>query len=578
MPDGSVDVAIVGGGPVGLAAAALLGKLGISCVLFEREATTSFHPRGHVVNARTMEIFRQIGIEAEVNSASLPVERHAGIGFVTSLAGEEIGAIRTRGDPVADALEKSWSPVLKRSCPQDLLEPILHRYAATCSSVSLRFSTEVTGLVQDDEGVDLSWASADGGKGRCRAAYVIAADGPRSSLRDLIGIEMSGESLGQQIGVYFHADLWELVKDRPFLLWWIYNAQTTGVLISLDGRHRWTYNFPYSTSEDRKDYTEARCKSLILAAIGTPDINVEIQSIVPWRMQARIANHLRSGRVFVAGDAAHPLPPTGGQGMNTGIADVHSLVWKLNLVLKGLAPRQLLETYEDERLPVASFNVRQSARNAQRMAEAGLSGILALDPEIASKVDTPDGAEVRKRLADAIPAQRGHFDYPGQTFGYAYRSGIVADGGPPPRELNVDRYDPSAAPGHRMPHFWVMRKDERISSIDLFDYEGFALLAGPQGVDWASAFRELVEQERIPGSAYVLGGSSEITVEDDSWLTLCGLSPQGAVLVRPDGHVAWRSFGGDENPSEALRHALKKAAGQMLAAIDTTVQPQTISA
>lgn len=561
MTGNEVDVAIVGGGPVGLTAAALLGNLGISCSLFEREATTSFHPRGHVVNARTMEIFRQLGIEEAVNAASLPVDRHAGIGFVTSLAGDEIGRIRTRGDAGLDALERSWSPVLKRSCPQDLLEPIIRSRANACPSASINFGREVTALSRSEAGVELSWAAAGGEKGVCRAKYLIGADGPRSFTRDAVGITMNGQSMGQQIGVYFHADLWRLIKDRPFLLWWIYNAKTTGVLISLDGRSRWTYNFPYTDGEDRHDYTQDRCRELILAAIGVRDIDVEIKSIVPWRMQARIADSLRSGRVFIAGDAAHPLPPTGGQGMNTGIADVHNLVWKLHLVLIGQAPETLLETYEDERLPVASFNVMQSARNAEKMAKSGLSGILACDPEITATIETPQGESVRRRMAEAIPAQRGHFDYPGQTFGYVYDSSIIATEGEAVGEFDIDRYTPSAAPGHRAPHFWLSSDSGKISSVDLFGYGGFTLLAGREGGAWVNAFRQILNRTGISGAAHTLDGVSGFSVDNDDWLALYGLTPTGAVLVRPDGHVAWRTACACSSPADILETVFGQAIG-----------------
>lgn len=539
MPKSQVDVAIVGAGPVGLTAANLLGALGISCALFERQLTTSFHPRGHVVNARVMEILRTLGLEAAVNAASLPVERHAGIGFVVSLAGEEIGHIRTRGDQGPDERETAISPVLKRSCPQDRLEPILRSGAERYSSVELNFETEVTTIAQNPDSVEISWQQGDT-KGVTTAKYLIGADGPRSFTRDAAGIEMTGGSMGQQIGVYFHADLWRYVEDRPYLLWWIYNSVTTGVLISLDGRERWTYNFPYPEGEDRAHYTADRCREIIHAVIGAPDIPVEIKSIMPWRMQARVASRLKAGRIFIAGDAAHPLPPTGGQGMNTGIADVHNLIWKLSLVLRGIAPESLLESYDGERLPVATFNVEQSARNARKMADSGLSGILALDPEVSSVIDKPEGAEVRRRLAAAIPAQRAHFDYPGQTFGYAYSSAIVAPDGSPEVPLEVDAYTPTGRPGHRAPHVWFRQNGQRRSSIDLFSYDSFTLMCADASSAWIATFLAACERLGLNGNV-IASGHDDLVAEDQKWTELYGIGPEGAVLVRPDGHVSWRS-------------------------------------
>jgi len=558
MPKSQVDVAIIGGGPVGLTAANLLGQLGISCALFERQRTTSFHPRGHVVDARVMEILRTLGLEEAVNAASLPVERHAGIGFVVSLAGEEIGHIRTRGDHGPDERETAISPVLKRSCPQDMLEPVLLSGARRYASLELNYETEVTAISQASQGVEISWQQPDGAKGVTTAKYLIGADGSRSFTRDAVGIEMTGGSMGQQIGVYFHADLWKYVEDRPYLLWWIYNSATTGVLISLDGRQRWTYNFPYPEGEDRAAYTVDRCREIVLAAIGAPDIPVEIKSVMPWRMQARVANKLQVGRVFIAGDAAHPLPPTGGQGMNTGIADVHNLVWKISLVLRGYAPESLLESYEGERLPVATFNVQQSARNAKKMADAGLSGILALDPEVSSIIDKPEGYEVRQRLAAAIPAQRAHFDYPGQTFGYAYSSCLVVPDGSPEVPFDVETYTPSARPGQRAPHAWFSRSGERVSTIDLFSYDAFTLVCADASSSWIDPFRDVCERLGVKGNI-VAPGHDDLVAEDPKWIELYGIGREGAVLVRPDGHVAWRSASAGE--TAGIRAALLSAVG-----------------
>lgn len=530
------DVAILGGGPVGLSAANLLGLLGIDCVLYEQNPTTSFHPRGHVVNTRTMEIFRAAGLAEAVDDVSLPLERHAGIGFVTSLAGDEIGVIETRSNPVWARIERSQSPVFKRSCPQDRLEPVLRAKAETHDGVSVNFGHTVTNVSQDADGVTLDWRDAEGRVGQTRAKYLIAADGPRSTTRDAVGIGMQGRSIGQQIGIYFHADLWSYVETRPYLLWWIYNARTSGVLISLDGRHRWTYNFGYREDQSRDEFTEARCLEILRSAIGDPDVAIEIKNIMPWRMQARIADHMSSGRVFIAGDAAHPLPPTGGQGMNTGVADVHNLVWKLNLVLQGKAPAQLLDSYDEERRPVAKFNVEQSERNAMAMAKRGLSGIMANDNDLLAHLEGPEGAENRKRLAEGIPEQREHFDYPGQTFGYFYDSSLITPDGTAEPEFSVKTYTPTARPGHRAPHMMIRHGGKDMSLIDLFAYDSFTLLTGPEGRSWAD-----VADGDIAVTCYTI--AADIEVDATAWCDLYGVTPAGAVLIRPDGHVAWRSAG-----------------------------------
>ena len=568
------DVAVIGGGPVGLTAASLLGRLGINCVLFERNQTTAFHPKGHVVNTRTMEIFRMMGIAEGVDAEALPLERHAGIGFVTSLLGDEIGAIKTRSDPEWARVERTQSPVLKRSCPQDRLEPVIRNHAEGFESVSLNFGCNITGIEQHDDGVTLSWEDAGGASGSTQAKYVIAADGTRSEARDAVGVGISGESMGQQIGIYFHADLWEYVKDRPYLLMWIYNARTSGVLISLDGRNRWTYNFGYAETQTRHDFTEERCLEILHAVIGTDDIDIEIKNIMPWRMQARIVDTMSSGRVFFAGDAAHPLPPTGGQGVNTGVADVHNLAWKLDFVLRGFAPEGLLETYDTERRPVAKFNVEQSARNARAMEKKGLSGMLFNDSKFLSNIEGPAGAANRARLAEGIPEQRAHFDYPGQTFGFHYDSSLVTGDGTPEPPIEVETYTPTARPGHRAPHIPARFEDRDISIIDLFDLDAFTLLAGPKGQAWKAALDGLDGKTLPKVNAYLIGDGLDVETDLNAWKELYGLSDEGAVLIRPDGHVAWRcSRGGD---ADALIAALRRSIGLNAASEDEIAKRKTV--
>jgi 2-polyprenyl-6-methoxyphenol hydroxylase-like FAD-dependent oxidoreductase len=558
MNKSHTDIAIIGGGPVGLSAANLLGQLGMQTVLFEQNPTTSFHPRGHVVNTRTMEIFRSTGLAEDVDAVSLPLERHAGIGFVTSLAGDTIGVIETRGDPEWARVEACQSPVFKRSCPQDMLEPVLRDHAQQHDSVALHFGHKVTGVAQDADGVTLTWESTDGETGTTRAAYLIAADGPRSQTRDAVGIGMEGKSIGQQIGLYFHADLWAYVADRPYLLYWIFNAQTSGVLISLDGRYRWTYNFGYHTHESRDDFTEERCLKILHAVIGASDVNLDIKSIMPWRMQARIADTLSDGRVFIAGDAAHPLPPTGGQGMNTGIADIHNLIWKLNLVLDGSAPASLLSTYTEERRPIARFNVAQSEHNAMAMAKRGLSGMMANDSDLLSNLEGAEGVANRARLAEGIPEQREHFDYPGQTFGFSYESSLVTPDGTPTPPFSVKSYTPTARPGNRAPHLPITLDGQAASLLDLFSLDRFTLLHAADGKFWADAVN--AADISVPLRCFGVGDSQQVQTDMAAWFELYGLTKTGAVLIRPDGHVAWRSATAGD-PADLIAACLSAVGG-----------------
>lgn len=546
------DVLIIGGGPVGLSASLLLSRAGVSSVLCERRATTSTHPKATVINIRTAELLRLWGLEDEARSRGLPIELSAFVTWVTRLAGPEIGALSMVDENPAQMLERmGQSPTLPLVCPQSELEVVLREAAGELPAGRLHFATQVSELRQTDELVEATVEDrASGTRRTLRARYAIAADGAQSQVRQALGIVNDGlEGLGQAVNVHFAADLRALTAARPSILYWIVNPGVQGVIHALDGAERWLLNVMVPANDPLDRFDHESCTTLIHQAIGRDDLPVEVLSIKPWQMNAVVAERYRAGRVFLAGDAAHQLPPTGGFGMNTGIQDVHNLVWKLAAVLRGTADTVLLDTYETERRPVAQHNAEQSALNAMRMIASGLV-LDPSDPDLETIVrDDEKGAALRARLATGIPAQREHFVFDGQDLGFTYESSAVEpDGTVPPRPANpVEQYVASAHPGARAPHVWLEDRDgTQRSTLDLFDQ--LVLLAAADGHPWAAA--------EVP--VIVVGDGGTLTDETDEFATTYGLQRDGAVLVRPDGHIAARWPTLPENPQQTVAAALHR--------------------
>ena len=539
------EVLIAGGGPTGLCAALALGRLGVNTVLLERRETVSTHPRGHVENGRTMELFRLWGIEHEVREQGLPRDFLASVAFMTRLAGIDLGEIRFDEDAEWVMGQDGKGPAALSSTPQDRLEPILLREVREHPSVSVRFATEVVQLESQPDGVAATVRGPDGGHEVLEASYAIAADGPRSQVREHLGIDVEGPgTLGAQLGIYFHADLSRWVTDNPNALYWLYNPDVQGVVIALDGDRRWHLLFAYDPDrESVEDFPPERCEAIVRELIGDEDVEIDVRSVLPWRMRAAVARRFRSDRVFLAGDAAHTMPPTGGMGMNTGIGDVHNLAWKLHAVLRGTAGPELLDTYETERIPVGQRNTDNSVRNARSMAETGLAGILVSDPEGFAVIEQPAGRPLRERLGAAVPGQMEHFSFDGLSFGYCYDSAAVVPDGTPTVPSGVHEYRPTARPGARAPHYWLERDGEEVSTIDLSDGR-FVLLA--TGDSWLDAARDVSAELAVEVDAYVVGSDADADLRDPEaggWAEAYGVGPGGAVLIRPDGHVAWRSVG-----------------------------------
>ncbi len=559
-----VPVLIVGAGPTGLSAALSLGRLGIPSLLVERRASTSIHPRAHVVNTRTMELLSLWGIADSVaRDAFNPPPRTpadlarapGGGNIVLRMLGSQTELTPEEGKFISETLSEDLrlrtdiSPVSIASCAQDRIELHLLAAARTYPGVDLRYGHRCESLEQDADRVRASIQGPDGSF-EVAAQYVIAADGAASPIRRALGVEMVGEpNLGSLMNVYFFSkDFGDCFVGQVPVVSSSLNPAVQGSFIAMDGCERWVFNCDFNPERETvEDFTEEVCKARIRAAANAPaEIAIEIKSVLPWTMTAHAAERFREGNVFLAGDAAHAFPPTGGFGMNSGIQDVHNLCWKLAAVLRDEAGTRLLDSYDLERRPVAYFNTAQSLRNSGRgRASTQLERLNAgASPVVRTTADQGSTPTLRR-----FGALREHFSAIGMDLGFGYRnSPAVIDDGSPDAGIEVSRYLPNARPGARAPHLWLHDAiGVRSSILSQFD-GGFTLVINGRQDDW---------REAIEHSGVLLPLPIIALPEDDPASAAYGLSSGGACLVRPDGHVAWRAVQFPSSPGVALRNVVE---------------------
>lgn len=517
-------VLIVGSGLAGLTTAVMLAWRGIRPILVERHNGTLQNPRARGVNFRTMELMRVAGLEPDLLAAGAYAMTDFSIIIAESVTGREIKTILPRGSWDTSEL----SPAKMSGAGQDRIESILRRHAETLGA-DLRYGAELVSFEQDAEGVSaIIRDRKTDTQSAIRADYLVAADGNRSRIRQQLGIPLHGQgTLSHNMTIVFEADLSDALRGRGLALYYLQNPSFTGAFINLDDPNRALVSVEYDPAREQpSDFHSQRCTELVRAALGLPDLEPKILEVMPWEMASRVAERYAVGRVFLAGDAAHTMPPTGGLGGQTAMQDGYDLAWKLAMVLHGHAGPELLGTYETERKPVADMTVTlQTANYVNRLR--------------------PD----RTDLASKDREQ----DYLGVAFGYRYRSASILQDTQDDGALVENPTQPTGRPGTRGAHVVFEHKGARISSLDLIGRD-FVLLIGPEGAAWARVANALSYECAVPLSVYRIG--ADLVDVSDAWSARYGVTASGAVLLRPDGFIAWRARSAVSSPMSVLLETL----------------------
>lgn len=577
-PEGDIvdtDVLIVGSGPAGASAALFLSTLGIPNIMITKYRWTANTPRAHITNQRTMEIFRDVGIEDQVLAEATPHEMIGDTVFCASLAGEEIGRILTWGNhPARHADYELASPSLNCDIPQTHLEPILVRNA-TMRGTQARFSAEYLSHTQHPDHVDVQVLDRLTGRElTIRAKYLIGADGARSKVAADIDLPMVGDmDIAGSMNITFTADLETLVGHRPSVLYWVIQPGSNiggigaGLVRMVRPWNEWLIVWGFDIAQGPPEVTEADALQIVRNLIGDPDLEATITGISLWGNNEQYASRLQSGRVFCAGDAVHKHPPSNGLGSNTSIQDSYNLAWKIAAVLRGEAGEDLLETYSAERAPVAEQIVTRANKSGREFAQ--LFDALGLTPDqteeemneaIAARKDaTADGAAVRTKVREAMEVKNYEFNAHGVELGQRYVStAVVADDRDPtenPRDPEL-YYQAGTDPGVRLPHAWVGNSREKLSTHDLAPYTRFTLITGTTGAGWEEAAQAAGQRLGVDIGTVVIGPDRDVTDLYFDWDRLRDVAEDGAILVRPDKHVAWRVPSLPDDAADQLTSAL----------------------
>jgi 2,4-dichlorophenol 6-monooxygenase len=582
FPDIEVPVLIVGAGGAGLTASMLLSDLGVETLTISNAPSTSVLPKAHVLQQRSMEIYRKAGVADDIYNAGTPPQNMAATAWYAGFVGDDANYGRVIAKQEAwgaGGADPDWvaaSPCRQTNLPQIRLEPILRKHAEAKAPGSLRFGHELLELTQDDSGVTATVrVNETGEQYTVRAKYLLGADGGRT-VGQQVGIELQGaRNILYSVSVHFSADLSRWSTDPDVLIRWMWppHVGLLALLVPMGPQNwgpnseEWVFHLNYA-HDDKRIFDDEAMIADMLRVLGTPDLNPDVHLITRWSFEALVAPKFRAGRVFLMGDAAHKHGPTGGLGLNTAIQDAQNIAWKLAAVLNGSASDALLDTYEAERQPVAARNVQRSTENA--MHHMAIGEALGMDPAAGEEAnwsqlrrlwsDAPEDADYRRAVHEALAFQSQEFNEHNTEYGYRYESSaVISDASEPPVAIDEVRvYQPSTFPGSPVPHAYLTdQHGGQVALIDLTEPGEFLLVAGETGQTWVDAASGVSEQLNVAVRAVRVGhAAGDYRDHRLAWLRRREVGTEGAVLVRPDGVVAWRSHGLPSDPPAALLAAL----------------------
>ncbi|HDX9695902.1 FAD-dependent oxidoreductase [Bacillus thuringiensis] len=532
MKSNYVPVLIVGGGLSGLASALFLAKHNIEYLLIERHPSTAIHPKAGGLTLRTMELFRELGLQQRIKLAGKALENCRGRIAVHTIAEankeelEQMRATQYRNDEELLQKIEKISPSKQTACYQIILEEMMLQEAKTLGG-QLSFYHELVSFEQNENGVKAKIRNRETEKESViHCDYVIAADGAKSKIREQLGIKTEGRGTigGYYMNIYFEADLSEFIQGDAFGFSMVLHPEVLGALIPVDNVKKWIYHVAYDPlkGERLEDFTIERCKQIIQIAIGSTNVESEILSVLPWEAAESTAVKFQENRTFLVGDSAHIMPPTGGLGSNTGIQDAHNLAWKLAAVIKGKAKPKLLKTYHEERHSTAKLTTAYASSLLFRAANREEGGL-----------NNMDGLAV--------------------TVGYQYCSEAIIDDSVTPHRM--DSIELNGRPGTRAPHLGGTYEGKKVSILDLFG-NNFVLLTRVENSFWAEAAHTVSAKLGINIKGYRVGLRGDFIAPEDIFSKLYGIENGGAVLIRPDGFIGWRSEKTVVNPDIVLEEVM----------------------